>query len=97
MEKSRLAPIKTFTMPRFEVNAAAIGVKLYNKIIDEIDLQIENVKFWSESTLKLQYIASQSYRFKSYVANRVTQILQRTSAGEWIYVEARTKIKIKSK
>ena len=56
MAKSRLAPIKTLTMPRLELNAAIIGVKLFNLIIHEIDLSIEKVKFWSDSMLILQYI-----------------------------------------
>ena len=56
MAKSRLAPIKTLTMPRLELNAAIIGVKLFNLIIHEIDLSIEKVKFWSDSMLTLQYI-----------------------------------------
>ena len=56
MAKSRLAPIKTLTMPRLELNASIIGVKLFNLIIHEIDLSIEKVKFWSDSMLTLQYI-----------------------------------------
>ena len=47
--KSRVAPIKTITMPRLELNAAVICVKLFSLIIQEIDLPIEKVKFWSDS------------------------------------------------
>ena len=46
-----------------------------------------NIKFWSDSTLTLQYINSPSHCFKIYVANRVTQVLQSTSADEWNYIE----------
>ena len=37
-------------MPRQELNATVIGVKLYNIIIHEIDLSIEKSKSWSDST-----------------------------------------------
>ena len=56
MAKSRLAPIKTLTMPRLEFNAAVIDPKLFNLIIHEIDFPIGKVKFWSDSVLTLQYI-----------------------------------------
>ena len=56
MAKSKLTPIKTLTMPTLELNAAIVGVKLFNLIIHEIDLSIEKVKFWSDSMLTLQYI-----------------------------------------
>ena len=36
-------------MPRQELNATVIGVKLYNIIIHEIDLSIEKSKSWSDS------------------------------------------------
>ena len=45
MSESRLASIKTLTMPRFELNAAVIGVKLFNLVVNEIDLPIEKMKF----------------------------------------------------
>ena len=54
MAKSRLAPIKTLTMPRLQMNAAVIVVKLFNLIIHEIDLPIEKMKFWPDSMLTLQ-------------------------------------------
>ena len=63
MAKSKLAPIKTLTMARLELNAAVIGVKLFNLIIHEIDLPIQKVKFWSDSMLTLEYIQDQSHRF----------------------------------
>ena len=56
MAKSRLAPIKTLTMPRLEFNAAVIDPKLFNLIIHEMDFPIGKVKFWSDSVLTLQYI-----------------------------------------
>ena len=82
MARSYLAPIRSLTMARLELNAAVIGVKLYNTIVHKIDLPIENTKFWSDSILTLQYIQDKSHYFKIYVANHVVQILEITSAAD---------------
>lgn len=87
MERSRIALIKTLTIPQLELNAAVIGVRLYNIVIHEINLPIEKVKFWSDLTLTLRYINIQSHCFKIYVDNKVTQILKSTSADGWNYIE----------
>ena len=81
MAKSRLAPIETLTMPRLALNAAVIGVKLFNLISHETDLPKEKVKFWSGTMLTLQYIQDQSQRFKIYLANRISPILERISSN----------------
>ena len=73
-------------MPRLELNAAIISVKVFNLIIQEIDFSIEKVECWSDSMLTLQYIQDQSHRFQIYVANRVSQILERTSSTDWNFI-----------
>ena len=74
-------------MPKLELNVAVIGVKLYNIIIHEIDMAIEKTKFWSNFMLTLQYIQNNSHRFKIYVANLVTQILEGPSSADWNFIE----------
>ena len=74
-------------MPRLDLNATVTGVKLFNLIIQEIDLLIEWVKFWSDSMLTLHYIQDQSHKFKVYVANRVSQILESTSSNYLNFIE----------
>ena len=74
-------------MPKLGLNVAVIGVKLYNIIIHEIDMAIEKNKFWSNFMLTLQYIQNNSHRFKIYVANLVTQILEGPSSADWNFIE----------
>ena len=81
--KSRLIPIKTISLSRLELNAAVLGGRLYTMIIKEINLSIQNVLLWTDSTLVLQYLKNQRHRFKVYVANGVTEILEITSASQW--------------
>ena len=72
MVKVRLAPIKTFSLPRVELNAAVLGIRPYKSVIKELDLPIYKTTFWKDSTLMLQYIRNDSQCFKTYFANRVT-------------------------
>ena len=90
MSKTRLAPIKTVSLPRLELNAAVIGVRLYKVIIKEIDLPINEIFFWTDSMLVLQYIRDANHRFKVFVANRVTEIGEQTNPEQWNYVEGKS-------
>ena len=69
--KSQLAPVKTVSLPRFELNAAVAGVRIAQVIKKEMSLPFRIFKYWTDSTLKMQYIVNKSHRFKEYVANRV--------------------------
>ena len=86
MSKSRLAPIKTVTLPKLEVDATRCGSRLARLVIQEIDLPIERIQYWSDSTLALQYIYNTKHRMKVYVANRVSEILEYTEPTAWSHV-----------
>ena len=86
MSKSRLAPIKTITLPRLELSAARAGARLSRLIVHEIDLPISRLMFWSDSTLTLQYIRNKKNRMKVFVANRVTEILELTEENQWRHI-----------
>ncbi|XP_046860750.1 uncharacterized protein LOC124453977 [Xenia sp. Carnegie-2017] len=74
MGKSRVAPLKTVTVPRLELTAATLAVKLNKQICDELDLSISQIVFWSDSMIVLRYIKSENKRFQTFVANRLQVI-----------------------
>ena len=82
MAKSKLAPLKKITLLRLELSAAVTGVRLYRNTIHEIDLPVESTFFWTDSTLTYQYITNTKHRFKTYPANRVTEILEDSTADQ---------------
>ncbi len=83
MSKSRLAPIKTITLPRLELSAARLGARLGHFLRHELDLPMERIQYWTDSTLTKQYITNDTHRMKVFVANRVTEILDLSSRDEW--------------
>ena len=87
---SQLAPVKTVSLPRLELkNAAVVGVLYAQVIKKEISLPLSTFKYWTDSTLTLQYITVKSHRFKVYVANRVAEILEYTDTGDWQHIDAK--------
>ena len=84
MGKSQLAPVKTVSLLRVELNAAVAGVGISQVIKKEMNLPLNTFKSWADTTqCRIQYVTDKSHRFKLYVANRVAEILEYTDTGHW--------------
>ena len=55
-------------------------------MVREIDLPIEKVHYWTDSTLTLQYIKNTQHRLKVFIANPVSEILQTSDAADWSHI-----------
>ena len=86
MGKSRVAPIKTITIPRLELTAAVVATKLYQFVEEEIDMTLDQVFFWTDSQVVLSYLLNTSSRFKVFVANRIQAIQEISNVQDWHYV-----------
>ena len=81
--KARVASLKMVTIPRLELTAAVVLVRVSEMLRQE--LQYEGVQeiFWTDSKVVLGYIKNDSKRFHVFVANRVQQIRDQTSPSQW--------------
>ncbi|XP_025760779.1 uncharacterized protein LOC106097018 [Oreochromis niloticus] len=87
--KARVAPLKQVTIPRLELAAAVLAVRLDKMLSVELKLNLSESVFWSDSTTVLQYIANTTTRFKTYVANRVSIIHALTKVEQWRYISSK--------
>lgn len=86
MGKSRLAPMKTMTIPRLELSGAVVACRLYAFLDEELELPIDQVIFWTDSTIVLGYIKNEARRFKTFVGNRLSEIHDMTLPEQWRHV-----------
>ena len=87
--KSRVAPTKIVTIPRLELAAAVLSVKMSKFLGAEMDLVNVKEGFWVDSRIVLGYIANEARRFHVFVANRVQAIRDHTEPGQWNHVEGK--------
>ena len=90
--KARVASLKMVTIPRLELTAAVVSVRVSEMLCQE--LQYEGVQeiFWMDSKVVLGYIKNDSKRFHLFVANRIQQIRDQTSLSQWRHVETKSNL-----
>ena len=71
MGKSRVAPLKPVTVPRLELTAATVSVKVGKMLERELDYPDVKSTYWTDSKVVLGYINYEARRFHIFVANRV--------------------------
>ena len=86
MAKSRLAPLKAMTIPRLELSAAVVSIKVDQIVREHLELELEPSVFWTDSTIVLNYLKNEDKRFKTFVSNRISLVCQHSSIAQWKYV-----------
>ncbi|XP_055621992.1 uncharacterized protein LOC129765605 [Toxorhynchites rutilus septentrionalis] len=90
--KTKVAPVKSISVPRLELQAAIIGVRLAKMITDSHTLEIKRRTFWTDSSTVLSWICSDHRRYKQYVAVRVGEILSESTMAEWRWVPSQMNV-----
>ena len=83
MAKSRVTPSKPVTIPRLELTAALLSVKISTFLKKELKYDAISEVFWTDSEVVRSYISNDARRFHIFVANRVQQIRDYTSPEQW--------------
>jgi len=84
--RSRVAPLKQISIPRLELVACVLAVRLGCKVCAVLNLGKSCLRFWTDSLNVIAWIKNQSRKFNPFIANRVSEIQSNSQAHQWKHV-----------
>ena len=85
MSKSRVAPIKTVTLPKLELMAAVMATRLVQFVKSSLHLQTDDhIHMWTDSQIVLHWIHRPN-NSNPFVSHRVAEIVEAFPANVWSY------------
>ena len=84
--KSKVAPLLPMTVPRLELMAAVLGLRLTQNVLRAFEMNMQDVSFYSDSADVLWWIRGYGRDFRPFIANRIGEIQMYSNPAQWQHV-----------
>ena len=75
ISKTRVAPLKSRTIPQLELCGAHLLARLLTSTSKTLDIPLENIHAYTDSTIVLAWLDGSPQRYRIYVANRIVNTI----------------------
>lgn len=84
--KSRVSPLKQISLAKLELNAGLLLAKRMSEVQAGLNLKIDVCCAWTDSMIVLDWLRQEPRTWKTFVANRVSQIHELLDPNAWYHI-----------
>ena len=92
MAKSKLAPKKTISVAKLELNAALLGARLAAFVLQSLSRRILFKFYWTDSSCVRNWVRATAAFYKPFVSHRIGEIQTLTEANEWRFIPGKLNV-----